>query len=350
LSIIDKFLFETVAPRQVRFLEPPDYRRATGLARAALDQMDRDFVIGPPITVHISNPELMTGLWSAARECLAAGQNQRARGEVIAATISRLNTCPYCFDIHTSMLHSFGEHDAAHAVRRGHDIANANMQALARWAKATLQPSNPILASPPFTRHESPAMVGTALCFHYLNRITNVFLEGSAMMLKGSGWLKGGMISISGRFLRSRLTTQKVQPGQFLIPCSGDLPAEFAWAECNPNIAGGFLRFTEAAEAAGNESIEPDVRACVSNYIAEWQGEAPGLGQAWLEAAVAPLADIGRPTARLALLAALAPHQVEEHLVADFRALKPRDRDLVNVTSWGAYTTVRRIASWLGRL
>jgi hypothetical protein len=79
LELLDKFLFETVAPRQVRYLKPPDYARAGGLARAALDQMERDFVIGPPVTVHISNPELMTGMWSAARECLAAGQSHRAR-------------------------------------------------------------------------------------------------------------------------------------------------------------------------------------------------------------------------------------------------------------------------------
>jgi AhpD family alkylhydroperoxidase len=347
LALLDKFLFETIAPRQVRFLTPPDYARADGLARAALDQMDRDFVIGPPITVHISNPELMTGIWSAARECLAAGANQRPRGEVIAATISRLNACPYCFDIHTSMLHSFGSHEAAQSLLNGSDLRDPNLQTIADWAKATLEPGAAILRTPPFAREELPGILGTALCFHYLNRISNVFLEGSAMLLNGGGWLKGGMVAMAGKLLRPRLTSQLVEPGEFLTACAGRLPPEFVWAEADPNIAGGFRRFAHAAEAAGEESVPPEVRECVSNHIGAWRGEAPALGRGWVENAVAPLAEIDRPGARVALLAALAPHQIDESLIAEFRAIKPRDRDLINVAAWAVYTAIRRIASWL---
>jgi AhpD family alkylhydroperoxidase len=347
LSLLDKILFETVAPRQVRYLKAPDYGRAEGLARAALDQMDRDFVIGPPVTVHIANPELMTGMWSAARECLAAGQRNRARGEVIAAAISRLNECPYCFDIHTSMLHSFGSHEAAQAVLQGHDFPDAKTQAAADWARATLKPGSAILGAPPFAREEMAGIAGTAVCFHYLNRVANVFLEGSALMLNGQGWLKGQLVAISGGLLRRRLTSQQVEPGKFLTEVAGVLPNEFSWAERDPNIGGGFLRFANAAEAAGEESVAPEVRECVLEYVAGWRGEAPEIGRGWLEKTIAPVSERHRPAARLALLAAMAPSQVDESVILNFRSTRPTDRDLINVTSWSVYTVVRRIASWL---
>jgi AhpD family alkylhydroperoxidase len=310
--------------------------------------MDRDFVIGPPVTVHIANPQLMTGMWSAARECLAAGQQNRARGEVIAAIISKLNECPYCFDIHTSMLHSFGSHEAAQAVLQGRDFRDSKLQATADWARATLKPGSAILAAPPFTREEMPGIIGTALCFHYLNRIANIFLEGSALMLKGHGWLKSELASVAGGLLRPRLTAQQVKPGDFLIPPgSGVLPREFAWAESNPNIAAGFLRFANAAEAASEESVPREVRECVLKYVATWQGGTPELGRGWLERTVAPLSEEHRPTARLALLAAMAPSQVDETVISNFRSIRPGDRDLTNVTAWAVYTVIRRIASWL---
>jgi AhpD family alkylhydroperoxidase len=336
LQILDKILFYKIAPRQVRYLRPLDYRNATGLARAAIEQMEQDFVVGPPITVHLPNPELMTGIWSMARECLAAGGTRRARGEVVAAAVSRLNTCPYCLDIHSSMLHSHGLPDAAEA------------RAMAEWANATLTPGAGILAHPPFTPEEIPQMAGTALCFHYLNRMVNVFLESSPLLITRDGWMKQGAVRLSGRVLRSRLVNQHVAPGRFLAGASeAALPPEFAWAAPNVHITGGILRFISAVEQAAEESVPPRVRECVAGHVEEWRGEGRGPDGRWLDDAVVTLGDHQRPAARLALATALASWRVDEVLVADFRVHQPSDRDLINLTSWASSVAVRRIASWV---
>jgi AhpD family alkylhydroperoxidase len=337
LRILDKILFHKIAPRQVRYLRPLDYDGAEGLAGAALEQMEQDFVVGPPITVHLPNPELMAGVWSMARECLAAGQGRRAMGEVVAAAVSRLNTCPYCLEIHSSMLHSLGAPDAAEA------------QAIAEWASATLTPDAGILASPPFSPNEAPQMTGAAICFHYLNRVTNVFLEPAPFLIGGDGWIKNTVIRMAGNFLRPRLASQVVAPGQFLNDATGEtLPPEFGWAAVNPQVAGGVRRFVSAAEEAGRESVDERVRECVLESVQAWRGEAPGLGRGWVETAVAPLDAEHRAAARLALVTALASYSVDERLVADFRLRKPSDRDLINLTSWASYIAARRIASWTG--
>ncbi len=350
MRLIDRILFEKVAPLQIRYLARQDFSRAGTLVRALLGQMDADFVIGPPLTLHMVNPELMAGVWSGARECVAAGREGRPLREVVSAVISRMNACPYCYDIHTSMLHSFGESDLARAVWRGESLPDPKMEAIAQWAAATLSPDAGILAAPPFTRAEAPAIIGIAVGFHYLNRVVNVFLDASPVPLKGQGPLKEKLIALSGKILRPRLAAQNPQPGQFLIPPAGRLPPEFSWARGDANIAGGFQRFAATAEAAGEESVDPAVRDVILRYLAQWRGEAPGLGRAWLEAAVEPLDASLQPAGRLALLAAIAPYQVDAELVAAFRRRQPGDRDLVNTVAWACYSTARRISSWLNAL
>jgi AhpD family alkylhydroperoxidase len=308
--------------------------------------MEADFLVGPPLTVHLPNPELLAGVWSMCRECLAAGRVSRTMGDVVAGMVSRLNACPYCFSIHTSMLHSFGAPELAEALLREGGIADAETHGIADWAAATLTPGASILKSPPFTKEQAPQIIGTALCFHYLNRIVNVFLD--PLPMSGIGWLKGPMSWMSGKILQPRLSSQRVAPGRFLTEAPDtELPDDFKWAAGEPNIAGGARRFIASAEDAGRESVHQLVRDCVLSRIRTWNGETPGLGRAWLEEAVAPLEDKLRPAARLALLTALAAYQVDEGIIASFRAVQPSDRDLINLTSWASYSAVRRIASWL---
>jgi AhpD family alkylhydroperoxidase len=313
---LDRLLFYKVAPRQTRYLAPVDYAKATGLARAVLDQLARDFVVGPPLTVHLPNPELMAGVWAMGRECLAAGREGRETRERIAATVSRLNECPYCFDIHHAMLYAFGSGDATE-----HD-----------WAAATLTPDAPILRNPPFAPDEIPKLFGTAVCFHYLNRMVNVFLDPAPFLSHSRT-----MLRLSGRMLRPLVSAQKVEPGDFVTPGERSLPAEFAWAASDANIAGGLSRFAAAAEAAGKESVAPDVQALIVDHVGKWRGEPPSLGFA------AGL----KPQARLALLTALASYQVYKKVVMEFRKEGGSERDLINVTAWAAYTAAKRIASWL---
>jgi AhpD family alkylhydroperoxidase len=345
LRLLDRILYFKVAPRQIRYLKSIDYAHTAGLARDVMEQMDADFVVGPPLTVHLPNPELLAGVWSLCRECLAAGHGTRQVGDLVAGVISRLNSCPYCFVIHTSMLHSFDAPELAEALQQGREVANVEMQRVANWAAATLNPDAAILRTPPFPRAAAPLVIGTAICFHYLNRMVNVFLD--PLPLSGAGWIGGPISRMSGRIMRARLSQQQVVPGRFLNEAPDvPLPNGFHWAEPDRNISAGVRRFVAAAEEAGRESVDPRVRERVRETIVAWRGENPGIGRGWVEKEVAQLDEGRRPAARLALLTAMASYQVDEGIVEPFRRQYPRDRDLINLTSWASYTAVCRIASW----
>ena len=65
------------------------------------------------------------------------------------------------------------------------------------------------------------------------------------------------------------------------------------------------------------------------------------------EAAVACLDELDRPAGRLALLVALAPYQVDETVIPEFRDTHPSGRELLAATAWASFTATRRVAGWL---
>lgn len=346
MRLLDNILYYKVAPGQIRYLKAIDYSAATGLARDVMLQMESDFLVGPPLTVHLPNPPLMAGVWSLCRESLAADRIPRPMGDLIAGVVSRANTCPYCFGIHTAMLHSFGVGEDADVLQNNQTFTDPAKQRMAEWAAATLTPGSEILQRPPFTREQAPQVIGTALAFHYLNRIVNVFLD--PIPLSGVSWFKGNFSRMSGRMMRSRLSAQRLAPGGFLnVEPDIPLPVEFEWAASDANIAGAVRRFIAAAEEAGRESVDPRVRECVLTHLRSWNGESPGISRAWVEPIVSSLAENLRPAARLALLTAIASYQVDEGIVKNFRAHQSGDRHLINLTSWASYSAVCRIATAL---
>jgi hypothetical protein len=66
-----------------------------------------------------------------------------------------------------------------------------------------------------------------------------------------------------------------------------------------------------------------------------------------MEDAVAPLAADDRASARLALLAALAPSQVDADVLDEFRRAHPTDPALIAAAGWASFTAMRRIGTWL---
>jgi hypothetical protein len=125
------------------------------------------------------------------------------------------------------------------------------------------------------------------------------------------------------------------------------LPPDLAWAAGHPTIAAAFARAAAAIDAAGAAVLAPAVRTRVEKTVAAWRGADMPLGKQWLRDATASLDERDRPAARMALLAALAPYQVDDATIAEFRRDRPSDADLVAATAWASFTSARAIASRL---
>ncbi|HEX2253545.1 MAG TPA: carboxymuconolactone decarboxylase family protein [Thermoanaerobaculia bacterium] len=332
----------------IRFITPVPLEGAGGLVGEVYRRVRRDFgVLAEPFPLHSPLPELLAGSWCALRETLLAGHLERPLKELVAAVVSRANRCPYCVEAHTTMLEAAGYRGAAWGVRLGRRRLGAErFDAYARWAAATGDPDHPDLAEPPFPPEAGPEVRGTACCFHYVNRLATVFLGPGIVPLPGR-WLRAGALAAVAGRLRPR-----VQPG---LPAGESLdllpeaaaPPESWWAEASPPVAGALGRWFAATAEAGREALSEAARRRVKERVALWRGEPLPFGSSWVEEALDGLVAEDRPGARLALLAALAPHRVGHPEIAAFRCLHPGDRHLLGAAAWGAAQATLRVSSWL---
>ncbi len=179
-----------MAIRYVKVVAP---NSAEGLAARVYPQIKKEFgALVEPFTLHSPSPELLAGAWSACRESLLVGSVRREVKEAVAATVSRINQCPYCVDAHTIMLNAISARNSADAIihQRDDQIRDAAVRSMVEWAAATRSPGAKVLLSPPFSQKDAPEIIGTALFFHYLNRMASVLLSETPLpsnhpLLKG---------------------------------------------------------------------------------------------------------------------------------------------------------------------
>jgi AhpD family alkylhydroperoxidase len=331
--------------KSIRYVTPTAYAAAQGLTATAYQQMQTDFMPVPLLTVHSPVPEIMAGVWSILRESLLAGQVKRNHKEAIAATVSKTNECPFCVDAHTLMLHANDDHGVADAILRGDydSIRDRQSRALVQWAldNRTANSTTPT----PFSHEEAPEIVGTAVTFHYINRMVNVFLGDSLLPIPSA--LKG----VTGRLLGAvgKQFVRRVEAGTSLaLITSAPLPDDLAWAAANPIVAKAFAGMAAIIEQHGSDALPQSVRELVGEHVCAWSGEVMPMSRQWVEDAIAVLPADERAAGRLALLIALASYQVDANVITAFRAQQPSDAELIAATAWASFTAARRAGMWLG--
>jgi len=325
----------------IRYLAPVPARGATGLVATVYDEVRREFgALVEPFTLHAAAPALLAGAWRACRAALVTGAVRRDVKEAVAAAVSRANGCSYCVDAHVVMLEGTKAHGAARAIAAADEgtITDPLVRRAYAWGATSCRPA---AGPPPFAPAEWPEIVGTALVFHYINRPVTVLLGDSPLPALPRAW-RAGARRAAGWWFGRAIARAKPQRVEALLPAA-PLPDDLRWAAASPPVADALARWAAAVEREGVRVVPDAARACVLAHLEAWSGDDPGLGQAWTTAAVEPLPIAARPVARLALLAALAPHQIDSDAVAAFRAGAPDDAALVAVLAWAAFAAARRV-------
>lgn len=337
--------------RFVKYIHPVSAKKAEGLVAQIYSQTKRDLgAVVEPLTIHSPLPELLAGVWSLLRETVLVGKVRRGIKEAVAGAISQINRCPWCVDAHTMMLHATGDHSVVAAISHAANnraLVDPQMRSIIQWASATRTPNAEILLSPPFSSQEAPEIIGTAITFHYVNRMVTVLLTET--FLPKQPWLKNALKRSVGWFLSSSANRAKVAGGSLKFLPEARLPADLAWAAGAPHVSGAFARFAAVVERTGANTLSTTVRDLVSHHVQSWDGSDPGLGKQWVERAVGGLGDEMQAAARLTLLTALAPFQVDAGVIDSFRKHQPGDDELVGALAWAGFAAARRIGAWLGR-
>jgi AhpD family alkylhydroperoxidase len=322
---------------------PP--RKADGLVAEVYAEIRHDFgAVVEPFTLHSSAPELLVGVWRIFRESLVAGEVSRYLKEAVATAVSETNRCPWCVDAHTVMLHAANRHDVAAAMRLGREPRDQEAAAVIAWAKASRSPGAEELASPPFDAASAPEFIGTAVSFHYINRTVSALLGPSPLPL-GGRWGRATS-RMAGRWFARAVNRPTLSQSAAPTP-PARLPGNLAWAAPSPPISAAFAEFSSAVRKAGTEPLDRSTRALVEERVAAWEGEFPPPTLSWVDEAVNELDREARPGARVALLAALAPYQIDGELIDAYRAQGADDRQIVAAIAWASFAAAGRVAGWL---
>jgi AhpD family alkylhydroperoxidase len=301
-----------------------------GLVDQVYAQVVRDFgMLAPPITLHAAAPEVMAAAWAMLRETLLVpGLAGRGTKEAVAVAVSAANECPYCVDIHRAALDGLG-------------LRGSPASPLAAWFA---EPRGPA----PFPPEHAAELIGVAVCFHYLNRMVNVFLVDSPLPPLPPSW--AGPARRGAGWVLGRLARTHPAPGRSadLLAPAVSRPAGPAWAAGAAAVAEAFAGAAAAIDAAGRRSVPASVREIVTDCLAgPGLPAAPGAVQAWLEARVGTLPAADRPAGRLALLTALASYRVTDATVGELRESGADDGAVIAVAAWSALTAARHIGTTL---
>ncbi len=326
-------------------------RGVKGTVAEVYRQIRSEFgVLGEPLTLHASLPDLLAGVWCSFRESALAGQAPRKHKEVVAVAVSVLNRCPYCIDAHAVLLRATKAHNAAAAIQEGDPdrIKDPQVRAIAEWALATRTPGSTKLAAPPFPAAEAPEIIGVAVWIHYINRMTKVLLEGGLIPIRSNMFGLRTLSERMGGLFFAPAVRRRLEPGTSLsvIP-EVPLPADLHWAEPSPAVARAFAGFAYAAERAGSMYLPAEVRAAVGDRLKAWDGSDPGIGRAWLASDLKKLQERQHAAARLALLSAFAPDQVDRDVIREFRQADSSDAALLGAVAWSSFSAARTIGGWI---
>ena len=333
----------------IKYIRPIKPDSAKGLVADVYTQVKRDFGrVVEPFQLHSPLPKLLAGAWMACRETELVGVVPRVAKEVVAASISALNQCSYCVDAHTIMLTATGDHQLANAIgkARYEDISDEKAFMIVKWALATTSPESELLSLHPFSKQEAPEIIGTAVFFHYINRMANALL-GKTPLPVNQGWLKSPLKSLASKAFSSAVKRSKTLGDSLQFLPKADLPNDLRWAKPSSNVAQAFSCFSGAVEEAGENALSMEVRAHVQEELSQWTGKTSELSLAWAEDALSRFDEATESAADLALIVALAPDRIEEGTILAFRKHFPEDEKLVGALAWASFAAAKKIGTWL---
>ena len=332
---ISNKIFKLIGHKTIRYLNPIPYAKSQDKVRQIFNDINKDYVLGPPFALHVSLPFLMAGIWSLVRETMIVHRHvNRLTKEKVAGGVAVLNRCLFC--------------EAAHIDMSG-GILPDEQRKIDDWIKSHYQPELDIIQNPPFSKEEAPEIIGTALSFHYLNRMVEIFLTNYPLPLpQFFDWMKPIISSFFRLTAAKHITDIRAAPN---LPVKkrdfSKKPTAYTWAEVSPSVFSAFNSFEEDIESTGKSKISQEVRDRISTSLKKWLGEKKGISNAWLEMEVKPYSEAEKAMARLILLAAYQPYKILPLHIKEFQKHFPEDSSLLAACAWGSWQATKRINSWI---
>ena len=342
------WLFETLSLQTMRYVHAISRRTATGLVAQVYEMIEEDFFINGSLTSRSKVPRLMAGIWTAGRESILVDDHlDRTTKEAMNAALSQVNDCPYCGDMLISLVHAGGKHEAASYIFAENEahISNSTLGKRLSWVKSVATPGTKMDTPVPFTAEQLPEAIAALMAMSDINRFSHVVMDGSPVSAPlGLQSVKAAALRLFGGELRAT-HVKALTPGRALrlLP-PAPLPKDMQWATPNPRIADALARWAAVVELEASCAVSTEVREFVVHNLQHWDGALMPLSRSWVDSEVAALTGQDRAIARLALVLAKAPYQLDETLVEEVLREDRSEERFIRVLAWASFSGARRFA------
>lgn len=324
---------------KIKHIEPIKPKQASGLLREINQQIKQEFghVAGPWLALSIT-PEILAGTWAICRESVVCGELSRGQKESIAAAVSQLNTCPFCEEVHGLIASADGERDTIRRLRLNQQ-PTGDIGQFINWVKK-LGPAAQQQAKLSVTRRASAEIMGTYLCYQFINRIVNVFVE--KRVLPGPKLLHPLGRKLFEPILKKTIVSVKPGLSLPLLKVPSELDCH-TWSASIHELHFAIAALETACHIAGEKHLSMETRQSLTKAINNWDGEPPALGSSWLDSAMQEIKDEQQPRAKFAYIVAIAAWRMDSATLEAARKQCNNDAELLEVAAWAAWISASTI-------
>jgi hypothetical protein len=184
-----------------------------------------------------------------------------------------------------------------------------------------------------------------------INRFSHVVMAESPVSAPfGLRFAKAALLRMFGIELRVTKAKPLVPSRALGLLPAAPLPGDMAWAKRNPRIAEAVSRWASAVEREARSVVSPDVQRVVRRSLINWHGELMPMSRSWVETEIAGLRGGDREIARLALVLAKAPYQVDAGLVQTVLRENADQARFIRILAWCSYSAARRFAVYIAEV
>lgn len=345
--------FDRMSIKTMRYVQSVPRKSATGLVRAVYEMIAEDFFLNGSLTSRSQVPPLLAAIWTLGRESILVDDKvERTHKEAMTAVLSQINDCPYCEDMLISLVHAGKEHTAAADLFERNRLhhTDATLRRRLEWVRAIAGFGAKDIPATPVSREQLPEVIAALMAMSDINRFSHVVMAASPVTAPfGPRTAKSALLRMFGIELRVTKAKPLVPSRAFGLLPPASLPSDMGWARENPRIAEAVSRWVAAVEREARSVIPPDVQRVVFRSLGDWRGEIMPMSRSWVEAEVASLEEGDRPIARLALVLAKAPYQVDSGLIDTVFHKHSDQASFVRILAWASYAAARFFAAYVAK-
>lgn len=303
-----------------------------------------------PISLHVNNPKLLEAIWLILREVVIVdGALDRMQKEAIGASVSESNRCGYCVDAHTIMLIGLDNAQISKAIERGEPeiIADAFTKNIVKWGLENRKFDSIIVKYPPFTLRMAPEAIGTAVFFHYLNRMVFAFL-GPTILPLNIPIMKGAMKKLAGLKFSKTLNAKKEYK---ILPTIEETNTDMImWAKTNDQVYRVFANFNVVINRLAIKYIPISVQKKMKALINQWGGKDEFINDQSLAEFLTCVHEDEKPLATVLYIQAFSPNKMNKKYMDLLRGYftEKHDEAILVSMSWVSFEIALYIGTKIG--